>query len=169
MYSLTATITTSQALVNKYGLPSGVRTDHGGESVDIARYMLSHPERVEHRGTGCSVRNQHIERLWRDVYYASSFKYHPLFTYMEDVGILDVTNEIHLFCLHYVYIPIIRQLLAHFVKGFNNHGLSTEGCKTPTQLWVQGIFNKAKSNHRVAREMWEPRTEVYSMQILNHY
>ena len=87
---------------------------------------------------------------------------------MEDVGILDVTNEIHLFCLHYVYIPIIRQHLAHFVEGFNNHGLS-EGCKTPTQLWVQGMFNMANSNHRVAREMWEPRTEVYRMQILNHY
>ena len=80
---------------------------------------------------------------------------------MENNGILDVTNETHLFCLHYGYIPIIRQHLANFVSGFNSHGLSTEGNKTPNQLWIQGMFNMANSTHRVAREMWEPQNEVW--------
>ncbi len=67
---------------------------------------------VSQRGPGCgshiagsSTHNQHIERLWRDIYRCVASTYHEIFYYMEAKQLLDPENEVDLFVLQCVFLP----------------------------------------------------------------
>ncbi len=62
-----------------------------------------------------------------------------LFYAMEDDNLLNVDDDTHLFCLHYVFIPRINAAIKEFVESWNHHPLSSEHNMSPVQLWIAGL------------------------------
>lgn len=70
--------------VSLFGLPDRVRSDYGGENVDVWRYMVAtHNNDSSRVITGSSVHNERIERLWRDVHRCVASVYADLFRQMD--------------------------------------------------------------------------------------
>ena len=128
-----------QVGVNEYGQPMHVRSDHGGENIDVWRHMLSTWDNPSCVITGSSTHNERVERMWRDVTRCVSSSYINLFSALETEGALDPINEVDIFCLHYIFIPRINKSLADFQGSWNHHPLSTEGNLSPLQLYTEGL------------------------------
>jgi len=144
------------AAVERYGWPSRVRSDKGGENIEVARAMLRH--RGLNRGSmiaGLSVHNQRIERLWRDVFIGVGHLFYTLFYQMEENGILESTSTIDLFCLHYIFLPRINHQLNLLVEAWNNHPVRTEGQWTPQQIWVNGVISQDNSGNTAVRDIFD--------------
>lgn len=131
----------------KYGIPRKLRTDLGGENVDVWDYMISHYGGDESCIiTGSSVHNERIERMWRDVSRSVITPFKEIFAYLEDQEILDVNNEVDLFCLHEVFTHRINASIDEFQSSWNSHPLTSENNQTPLQLFSFNIDSESSDS-----------------------
>ncbi|CAB3999437.1 uncharacterized protein LOC110247927 [Paramuricea clavata] len=145
-------LTFFQYAVQRFSVPIRIRCDHGTENIHVARWMLDRYGTASNPVlTGLSVHNQRIERLWRDVGDAFVRYYKSLFYFMEENHILDPLNEIHLYALHYIYLPRISRSIEEFTLAWNNHPVRTENCRSPIQIWVDGFYQHASSCQRAVQ------------------
>ena len=82
----------------------------------------------------------------REVNYIVCSRFVNIFSHLESL-VFDTTNEVHLFALHLVYIPLINEALQELSEAWNCHSLSTEGNLSPRQLWVQGMLTSQNTNY----------------------
>ena len=144
-----------QEAIAKYGVPSRVRPDRGGENIDVAKFMIEN--RGLNRGShiaGTSVHNQRIERLWRDVFSHVLQLYYSLFYFLEDNGLLDCELDSDLYALHFVFVPLINRALKQFQDAYNNHSLRTEHHWTPLMIWTNGILSSEHARETAVQEFY---------------
>ena len=114
--------------------------------------------------TGCSTHNQRIERLWRDLHASVTKLYYRLFYFLEHHGLLDPLNDMHLFALHYIYLPRINKAMEIFKEGWNNHGLRTMHNLSPRQLFVSGAL-QLQGSGLVAVDFFDQVTSNYGIEM----
>lgn len=88
----------------------------------VAQFMLE--QRGVGRGsiiTGSFVHNCRVERAHRDVCSGVLCFFARTFAHLEERGLLDPLNELHLFALHYTYIPRINKCLEEFKNQWESH------------------------------------------------
>lgn len=131
-----------EAAVGKFGLPSRVRRMsmwHGScchiiQEVQIEAAIL--------QAGACIIReSSDFGGTYRIT--GCTYIFYNLFYYMEECGLLDASNELHLVALHYVFVPHINRHLSMFADGHNRSPISTEHNRSPEQLWIRGMLCNA--------------------------
>lgn len=72
---------------------------------------------------------------------------------------LQLANEMHLYCLTFVFLPRINRHLQGWKEGWVHHKISTARNQTPMQLYIMGMLRNANSGHRTSNELYEPLTQ----------
>lgn len=81
--------------------------------------------------------------------------FYDLFYYLESEGVLDPDSDAHLWCLHYVFLPIINRHLTEWKNAWIHHPMSSEKNKSPMQLWIRGLQTVAWGSNSAEDEVFQ--------------
>ena len=134
--------------VRQYGLPSRTGSDLGLENLEVACFMIE--ERSVGRGstfTGKFVHNVRVERLHRDVCIGVLSHFSSTFDGFERGGLLNPDIKIHVYALHFIFIPKINRALNELpISGMATQlQCSTAQSFSPEQLFISGTFTNGYS------------------------
>ncbi|EJT47175.1 hypothetical protein A1Q1_04033 [Trichosporon asahii var. asahii CBS 2479] len=87
-------------------------------------------------------RGARIERLWVDLQRTCTSRYRTVFIHLENIGLLSPDNDLDLWALHYVYLPVINEALRCFARYWDMHRIRTAGNQSPAKMWA---MNEAKA------------------------
>ena len=87
---------------------------------------------------GRSVHNTRIERLWREVRRVVGDKYKEIFLEMEANGLLRRELCLDIWCLHCIFLPMIREDLLKLQNIWNYHQCESSSNKSPHEIQIEG-------------------------------
>ena len=81
-----------------------------------------------------SVHNQRNERLWMALGAHVIHYFRDVFHLLESSWDLDPLNELHLFELHFVFLPRMSRMFAEFITACNHPLMCTTRNQCPLQI-----------------------------------
>ena len=77
---------------------------------------------------------------------------------MEQNGILESTNIIDLFCLHYIFCRRINHQLSLFIEAWNHHPLRKK--EIGQQIWVNDMISQDNAENTAVRDIFDEDMQV---------
>lgn len=108
-------------------VPSIVRMDRGTENVHIANAQQllrsNHTDSLASVAVmyGSSTHNQRIERFWLYLRQTVLGQYMSLFKDYVEASVIDTSNRIHMECLAFCFMDVIRSDVNGILLSWNNH------------------------------------------------
>ena len=75
--------------ITNHGIPVKVRSDLGGENIEVWRYMIDQHRSDRAVVVGSSTHNEQIEHLWRDVQRCVDWVFYSILKQLEEEEKLD--------------------------------------------------------------------------------
>lgn len=115
--------------------------------------------------TGSSVRNQRIERLWRETNRLVVSRFVNIFLYLEQHNVFNPDSELHLMALHLVYLPLVNEALNAFVEEWNSYPVTLACSYTTIQLWVRGLVASQNTDYSAVNDVLADRQEFENLGV----